>query len=335
MPPRGNRLLPFRQERAGPTPCVGAVGDIDDQPMATTLPQRGAMTRFLVVGARGFIGHWVLDALRAEGEAVGLSRLDVPGLEQVLVTDPDRLAAAIDDVRPDVIVNAAGALSGTDEEMEEANVTLVRHLLAEVRDRDLRFVQIGSASEIGNPHSSDPLAEDVPCHPLTTYGETKLRATSLVAAAHADGVAATVARVFNTVGPRQTVIQPIGDVVRRMRELPPTGGRLPVGNATVVRDFVSVGYVARAVLALATVDAVEPLVNVSSGHGHSVADLVRAMVELQGVDAEIVDLAEPAISHVIGNADLLEKLTGLRDAFTLTDLARAALDADSDPVNLD
>lgn len=314
---------------------MGAVGGIDDEPMATSLPQRGAMTRFLVVGARGFIGHWVLDALRAEGDAVGLSRLDVPGLEQVLVTDPARLRDAIDELQPDVIINAAGALSGTDEVMEEANVTLVRHLLGEAQERGLRFVQVGSASEIGNPHTDQPVGEDVACHPLTTYGETKLRATRLVVAAHRDGVAATVARVFNTVGPRQTVIQPIGDVVRRMRELPATGGQLPVGNATVVRDFVSVGYVARAIVALATSDAVEPVVNVSSGHGHRVQDLVEAMVQLQGVDAEIVDLAEPAISHVIGSADLLEKLTGLRDSFTLTDLARAALDAASDPISLD
>src|SRR4051794_5465974 len=100
------------------------------------------MTRFLVVGARGFIGHWVLDALRSHGEATGISRLDVPGLRQVAVAEPGALSRAIDDLRPDVVINAAGVVSGSDLDMELANVTLVGQLLDEVRRRDLRFVQI-------------------------------------------------------------------------------------------------------------------------------------------------------------------------------------------------
>lgn len=289
------------------------------------------MTNILVVGARGFIGHWVLHDARAHGDATGVTRRRIDHLRTVATDVPEALGAAFDEVAPDVVINAAGVISGTAADLEEANVALVERLLGQVRSRGTRLVQIGSAAEVGSPDTAVPLREDVVCTPLTDYGRTKHAATELITDAHADGVAATVARVFNTVGPRQTVIQPLGDVVRRMRELPASGGRIEVGNAEVVRDFVAVDYVARAVVALALAESIEPIVNVCSGQGRSVRELVAAMLEAKGLDAEVVSLDQPAIPVVIGDPTLLHKLTGLQDTSTTSDLAKAAVDSEHDP----
>lgn len=289
------------------------------------------MTRFLVIGARGFIGHRVLHDLQAFGPAVGVSRHDVPGLQRIHTGDPAALRQAFDELQPDVVVNAAGVLMGPEDELVDANVRLVTRLLDEVVPRQLRFIHIGSAAELGNPSTSKPVREDFDCHPLSAYGRTKLEATDLVRQAHADGALVTVARVFNTVGPRQTVIQPLGDVMRQIRSLPASGGRIEVGNAEVVRDFVSVAFVARAIAALAQSDLSEPVVNVCSGQPRTVRELVAAMLRLQGVTAEIVDNSEPAIQHVVGDPSLLEKLTGLRHQPPIDELAHAVIDLDSDP----
>lgn len=281
------------------------------------------MTRFLVVGGRGFIGRRVLDALRSGDPAVGTTRRYVDGLQHVEAADPDDLHHALDTLQPDVVINAAGLLTGTAQELQAANVLLVERLLAEVAARDLRFVHIGSAAELGDPGRSDRVDELAPCNPVNDYGRSKLQGTELVLAAARDGVHATVARVFNTVGPSQHPAQPVGDVVRRIRDLPATGGTITVGNAEVVRDFVDVTFVASAVAALAHLAESHPLVNVCSGVGHSVRELVEALLATHDVRADIIDLREPAIASVVGDPTLLEKLTGMHATVVLEDLARA------------
>lgn len=281
------------------------------------------MTRFLVVGGRGFIGRRVLGALRSDEAAIGTTRRHLDGLQHVEAADPGDLSEALDALKPDVVVNAAGLLAGSTDDLHDANVTLVARLLDEVAARGLRFVHVGSAAELGDPGGASPVDELAVCRPVNDYGRSKLEATELVLAAHEAGHHATVARVFNTVGPSQHPAQPVGDVVRRIRDLPASGGTITVGNAEVVRDFVDVDFVAKAVAALAHLDAPPALVNVCSGIGHSVRELVEALLAVQQVTADIIDLREPAIASVVGDPNRLEQLTGLHAAVMLEDLARA------------
>lgn len=283
------------------------------------------MTRFLVVGGRGFIGRSVLDALTATDPVVGTTRKYVAGLEHVEVADPADLHQALDRVRPDVVINAAGLLAGTQHDLWSANVTLVERLVDEVGTRGLRLVHTGSAAEIGDPGTTKPVTEAVSCSPTSDYGRSKLAGTEVVCAARRDGLDATVARVFNTVGPSTHTAQPIGEVMRRIRHLPPGDGPLVVGNAEVVRDFVDVTFAAAAIVAIARTAPAPPLINVCSGEGHAVAELVRAMLLAHGRQGEVHDLSEPAIACVIGDPSLLAEVTGLRASRSISDLARATL----------
>ena len=56
------------------------------------------------------------------------------------------------------------------------------------------------------------------------------------------------------------------------------------------------------------------------------------MPVLNGLEAtaEIVDNAEPAIQHVVGDPALLEKLTGLRHQPSVDELAHAVIDLETD-----
>lgn len=283
------------------------------------------MTRFLVVGGRGFIGRSVLEALSTTDPAVGTTRKYVEGLQHVEAVDPADLHLVLERVRPDVVINAAGLLSGHHNDLWTANVTLVERLVDETARRGLRLVHTGSAAEIGDPGTAAPVPETVTCRPTSDYGRSKLAGTELVLAARRSGLDATVARVFNTVGPSTHTAQPIGEVMRRIRHLPPGDGPLKVGNAAVVRDFVDVDFAASAIAALGHAEAAPALVNVCSGRGHSVEELVGAMLDARGQRSEIHDLGEPAIAAVVGDPTLLAQVTGLRATGSIQDLARSTL----------
>ena len=75
-------------------------------------------TRWLVVGANGMLGHDLMEVIAEAGqEVVGM---DLPEID---ITSPDSVAAALDSLRPDVVVNAA-AYTAVDaaEEHEDRGV---------------------------------------------------------------------------------------------------------------------------------------------------------------------------------------------------------------------
>ena len=59
------------------------------------------------------LGDYLVDALTATDPVVGTTRKYVAGLEHVEAADPADLHQALDRVRPDVVINAAGLLAGT------------------------------------------------------------------------------------------------------------------------------------------------------------------------------------------------------------------------------
>ena len=118
-----------------------------------------AARRALVLGASGFLGNPICQALAGAGaEVVGVARRPGPldGVHRRVELDlvaggPQALAELLRAERPDVVVNAAGCVRGDEAEMTRANVELVAHLLAAVSaaPRPARIVHLGSAAEYG------------------------------------------------------------------------------------------------------------------------------------------------------------------------------------------
>src|SRR4051794_8654276 len=115
----------------------------------------GFMTRVLVMGAGGFLGAHTVRALTAAGAtaipAPPRARLDLA------TADPAALTRLLREVRPDAVVNAAGRIGGSPEELESGNTEVVRRLLAASAATvpGLRFVHLGSLAEYG---AADPMA---------------------------------------------------------------------------------------------------------------------------------------------------------------------------------
>ncbi len=138
----------------------------------------GGLPRILVPGGRGQLGRSL--ARLGRGEVV------TPGRDQLDLTDPRSIAAALDHFAPEVVVNAAAYTDVDGAESDEAGATAInvdgpRVLAAACRERGIRLVHIstdyvfsGQVPGGGDPATAPGLEPDALTDPVTVYGRTKL-----------------------------------------------------------------------------------------------------------------------------------------------------------------
>ncbi|ETK34315.1 dTDP-4-dehydrorhamnose reductase [Microbispora sp. ATCC PTA-5024] len=127
----------------------------------------------MVTGAAGMLGADLVTLLRHEGEdVVPLARRDLD------LRDPRAAAAAVADVKPDVVVNCAAwtAVDEAEAHEEEAlavNGHGVRRLAAASAGHGATLIHI-STDYVFDGSARLPYAEDEPVDPVNAYGRTKL-----------------------------------------------------------------------------------------------------------------------------------------------------------------
>jgi len=169
----------------------------------------------VVTGASGFVGSHVVDELLLRGARVRAvvrgtsSRRWLEGkpveLADAALDDPVALARAVEGA--DWIVHAAGLIRARNAaEFHEANVVGTERLLRAADQGTLRrFLFISSQAAAGPSLTGLPVTEDQRPHPVSAYGESKLRAEQLVLMA-ADRLPIAVIRPPAVYGPRDTAI---------------------------------------------------------------------------------------------------------------------------------
>jgi NDP-hexose 4-ketoreductase len=277
----------------------------------------------VVVLGSGFVGGAVAEAL---SRRASISVLDLPTHPALASRGPEGRALLLDELERTgarAIVNTCGRLRGTDEELVEANREWPKWLAEVLERRDVRLVHIGSASEYGDPGSSDPVPESAAPRPVGAYGETKLAGTQSVLDARAGGLDAIVARGFNLLAPELPEVSPLHQFRHDVSALPQEGGEVTLWWPSTVRDFVLLDDLAEAVARLALAPDVPDLVNVCSGVGISFEEIVRAVAASQGKPVTVRSLDRPGIAAVVGDATRLRECTGLAPTMSVEIVARS------------
>ena len=272
----------------------------------------------LVLGAGGFIGANLCRGLLQAGASVrGFGRsvafpLALAGTRMTLGELEDRpaLTAALQGVG--VVFHLLGG--GFPATVEADPVADLRHnaaasitLLALCREAGVRqVVFISSGGTVYGLPRQLPIPEDHPTDPISAYGiHLLLVEKHLGLLAHRHGVRGVVLRVANPFGPFQRPGRGQGLVATLLAQR--LAGR-PVeiwGDGRVVRDFFHVDDLVDAAILAAGYAGPERVLNVGSGIGRSVLEVVAAIDALLGTaGAGVVHRAARAVDVPVNVLDI-------------------------------
>lgn len=240
----------------------------------------------LVTGAAGFIGSALCRRLLDAGESVvaydDLSRgkreyvPDGIALVQADIRDRDRMKATIAETRPASVIHLAAMHFIPDcvarpADTLDINVHGTRVVLDSCRGTSVRKIIFASSAAVYAPTDAPCVEDDTPLAPLEVYGESKLAAEQLLRAFHAEtGIAATILRLFNAVGRRETNPHVIPHIFESLQ----ASDTVALGNMAPRRDYVDTRDIADAIVAATNhADGLQVL-NVGTGAAHSVSDVI-------------------------------------------------------------
>lgn len=312
----------------------------------------------LVTGADGFIGSHLVELLVAQGCRVrALAQYNsfnhwgwlesLPCLPQVEVVsgdirDPQFCHQMMQGV--EVVFHLAALIAipysyVAPDSYVETNVRGTLNVCQAARAAGVRRFIHTSTSEVYGTARYVPIDEAHPLQPQSPYSASKVGADAIALSFHSSfGLPVTVARPFNTYGPRQSARAVIPTIISQIA----AGCRvLKLGDLRPTRDFNYVEDTCRGMLALAACEAaIGEVVNIGSNYEISIGETVQLILELMDADVEVQQDDErlrPPQSEVYRlwcDNRKIERLTGFRPRIDLHEGLRRTIAWFTDPAHL-
>jgi nucleoside-diphosphate-sugar epimerase len=259
----------------------------------------------------GFTGAHLKPLLEAEGYEV-FGTAEPPEFDL-------RSAASVDDAvracKPDYVVHLAGIsfVPYSDAlDFYATNVVGATHLLEAIERNagGVRKILLASSANVYGNCDRYLIDEDVSPAPVNHYGCSKL-SMEFMARTWFDRLPIVAVRLFNYTGPRQSDRFIIPKLVKHFAAKAPV---ISLGNIDVVRDFSDVRMVCDAYCRLLSAPVRSATLNVCSGIGRSLRELLAELTRLSGYSPEIsVDptlLRAAEVMRLVGSNAALQRAIG-------------------------
>lgn len=312
----------------------------------------------LVTGADGFIGSHLVEKLVAEGCRVKalsqynsfnrwgwLEGLPCLGDVEVLngdVRDPHYCKSILKDV--DVVYHLAALIAipysyVAPDSYVDTNVKGTLNICQAALENGVKRVIHTSTSEVYGTAQYVPIDEHHPLQPQSPYSASKIAADAMAMSFfNAFELPLTIARPFNTYGPRQSARAVIPTIVTQIAA---GKGKIELGDVTPTRDFNYVEDTCAGFVALANCDeAVGEVVNIGSNFEISVGDTLNLIREIMESDVEFImdeQRIRPRGSEVHRlwcDNTKIHSLTGFQPRVSLRDGLKKTIDWFVNPENL-
>ncbi len=287
------------------------------------------MKRAVLLGGSGFIGRWLSRSLIRRGlevVALDLRQPEEKGVRYIRADlgEPEDVARAVEpgDAVVHLVHSSIPVESMNDPGAElSRNVIPYAELLERVADAGAALIAYSSSGgQVYGEAMELPLQESAPERPVTAYGVAKLAMEHLTRlATRRRGMSHILFRMGNPYGPLQELTNRHGIVPRLVRSVNRGEPVTVYGGGATVRDYVFVEDAAEAVAALVTGDALNTTVNIGTGAGASLNDLVALVEKVSGgkVSREDAPMRDADVERNVLDISLLKRLTGFEPETTL------------------
>jgi UDP-glucose 4-epimerase len=259
---------------------------------------------FLITGAAGFLGSALANRLVEEGHSVR-------GLDDLSTGDPGSLSPQVHFTRGDIndrpklwtllqdvdcVYHLAARVLVPESVLYPREYNLVNvggtvTLMEAMRDVGVRRVVFSSSGAVYGEQEVQPVREDAIPNPRSPYAVSKLSAEYYVRTiGQLWGIETVSLRVFNTYGPGQHLPPVHAPVIPNFIRQAAMSGTLVVhGDGQQTRDYVYITDVVNAMVAASSAPGVnEAIINVGSGRGTTIRELVRLVRDVTGGEFEVV-----------------------------------------------
>ena len=188
-----------------------------------------------------------------------------------------------------------------------------------------------STSEVYGTAQYTPIDEEHPMQPQSPYSATKIAADAMAMSFYnAFNLPVTIARPFNTYGPRQSARAVIPTIITQIAN---GATEIKLGDITPTRDFNYVDDTCRGFIALAECDeSIGQSVNIGSGFEISIGDTLNIIKELMDSDVKFIldsQRIRPEKSEVVRlccDNSKIERLTGFKSHISIREGLQKTID---------
>ena len=312
----------------------------------------------LVTGADGFIGSHLVESLVAAGYKVrALCQYnsfnywgwleDVECLSKIEVVtgdvrDPHFCQTIVKDV--EIVFHLAALIAipysyVAPSSYVDTNVYGTLNICQAAMEAGVKRVIHTSTSEVYGTAQYVPIDEKHPLQPQSPYSASKIGADAMAMSFYnAFSLPVTIARPFNTYGPRQSARAVIPTIIAQIASGQKT---IKLGDLSPTRDFNYVADTCRGFMELAECDeAVGKTVNIGSNYEITIGDTLKLIRDLMKSDVEIVEdeaRIRPANSEVFRlwcDNTVINGLTGFKPNWSIEQGLAATVEWFLNPVNL-
>lgn len=310
--------------------------------------------KWLITGGAGYIGSHIADLFIAMGEDVviydSLLRGKASRIEYLRekhnqpiplivgdIRERDLFADALQKHKPDGIIHSAALKSVSEsielsEEYFQVNFHATQQILELSALSDIHnFIFSSTAAVYGSNGHEAPVKENDEKNPMSPYGSSKLAAENAVESfLGRGGNFGTSLRFFNVVGSAAPELEDNSKenlvplvLSRIMNGESPLifGTNYPTRDGTCIRDYVDVRDVAWAHYLASKADGSLPSsMNVGTGHGTSVQEVISYIYELGGYVERPVIRSEPRPgdpSSLFADVSLIESSIGFQAKYSI------------------
>ena len=300
------------------------------------------MKKILVTGADGFIGSHLTEALLDRGYEVKafvyynsfnswgwLDSLTPERLKQIEIfsgdiRDPNGVRTAMDGV--DMVFHLAALIAipfsyHSPDSYVDTNIKGTLNVLQAARTLNLDRIVITSTSEVYGTAQYVPIDEKHPFQGQSPYSATKIGADRLAESFYRSfGLPISIARPFNTFGPRQSARAVIPTIITQL-----LAGKkeIELGSLTPTRDFNYVKDTVSGFIAIAeSENTVGQEINIATQQEISIGDLAKEIISQINPKVSIVcdeQRMRPENSEVnrlLGSNEKIKRLTNWSPKYT-------------------